>query len=256
MSEKPRRRASGRGSRARPAQPGPPGARRGLTRTAAQRQEAARKSTGSTRSVPRPRGAPPSPGALEARRVAAGRARPKQPAAPPPPKARPQREPDEGFVAVGRVLAPFGLHGEIKVQSLTDNPRRWKPGSRLWFGRRQATVKSSREAQGYVFLKLEGFPDRTSVEPLRHAIIQVPESELPTLPAGEHYRFQLVGLRVEDRQGHPLGVVEEVLETGANDVLRVRTPDGRELLLAALPDVIVSVDLKAGRIVVDPPEWM
>ncbi|HXK33628.1 MAG TPA: ribosome maturation factor RimM, partial [Dehalococcoidia bacterium] len=166
-----------------------------------------------------------------------------------------QRDPDEGFVAVGRVMAPFGLHGEIKVQSLTDNPERWQPKSRLWFGQRQVTVKSSREAQGHVFLKLVGFPDRTSVEALRHAIIQVPESELPPLPPGEHYRFQLVGLRVEDRDGHALGVVEEVLETGANDVLRVRTPAGGEMLLAALPDVIVSVDVGAGRIVVDPPDW-
>jgi 16S rRNA processing protein RimM len=153
------------------------------------------------------------------------------------------------------VLGPFGLKGELKVQSLTDNPKRFAARSKLWLGDKPVTVAGSRAAGGYVYITLKGFPDRTAVERFRHAIIQVPESDLPPLPEGEYYRFQLVGLDVLDRDGEPLGVVEEVLETGANDVYRIRTPDGGEMLIAALNDVVLSIDIEAKRIVADPPAW-
>ncbi len=158
-------------------------------------------------------------------------------------------------MAVGRVLGPFGLKGELKVQSLTDNPKRFAPRSKLWLGQQPVTVATAREAQGYVYLTLKGFPDRSAVESFRHALIQVPESDLPPLPAGEFYRFQLVGLSVFDREGASLGTIEEVLETGANLVYRVRSADGKETLIPALEDVVVSIDLESKRMVVDPPGW-
>ena len=153
------------------------------------------------------------------------------------------------------MLAPFGLKGELKVQSLTDNPKRFAPRAKLWLGQQPVSVLRSREAQGYVYVTLKGFPDRDGVERFRHAMVQVPEGDLPPLPEGEYYRFQLVGLSVVDRDGAELGTVEEVLETGANDVYRVKTPDGKELLLPALVDVIISIDLEGKRMVVDPPDW-
>jgi 16S rRNA processing protein RimM len=214
------------------------------------------------RRAPLPKGPPPAAGRTRAqRRAIAGNKVPQEarPAAAPPtasaPRRRPQREPAAGFVAVGLVLAPFGLKGELKVQSLSENPDRLRAGAVVYAGRERVTVARSREAQGYTYLSLRGHPDRTSVERFRHSLLQVPESELPKLPAGEYYRFQLIGLAVVDRDGVALGTLDEVLETGANDVYRVRTPDGRDVLLPAVPDVIVEVDLAARRITVDPPEW-
>jgi 16S rRNA processing protein RimM len=180
-----------------------------------------------------------------------------QPEAPAPPRAagKPQRAPDEGFIAVGRVLAPFGLKGELRVQPLTDNPGRFAPKSRLWAGDQKVTIIASREAQNAIFIKLKGYADRTSVARFHHALLQVPESELPTLEEGEFYRYQLIGLTVVDRDGGVLGTLEEIIETGANDVYRVRRDDGTDLLLPALDDVVVQVDLEARTIVVDPPPW-
>lgn len=170
-------------------------------------------------------------------------------------RRKPQRDPDDGFVAVGRVLGAFGLNGELRVQSLTDNPKRFAPRSKLWLGDQPVTVSASREAQGYVYIRLKGFPDRTAVEPFAQRIVQVPEADLPPLPEGEFYRFQLIGLEAFDTAGTMLGVVEEVLETGANDVYRLRTSEAKEVLVPALANVIVSVDLEAKRIVLDPPDW-
>ena len=166
-----------------------------------------------------------------------------------------QRDPDPGFVAVGRILAPFGLKGELKVQSLTENPTRFAPGSRLFAGQQPVTVARARSAQGYVYLTFKGYADRTNAERLGQLILQVPEADLPPLPAGEYYRFQLVGLAVLTREGEALGTLAEVIETGANDVYRVVGPDGAETLLPALDDVIVEVDLDGRRMVVDPLDW-
>ncbi len=168
---------------------------------------------------------------------------------------KPQREPDEGYVAVGRVQAPFGLKGELKVLSLTDNPDRFLPKAKLWAGQQMMTVASVREAQGYVYLMLKGFHDRSAVDKFRHALLQVPETELPELEEGEYYRFQLIGLTVVDKDGTVLGTLEEVIETGATDVYRVRDTDGKDMLLSATADVVLSVDLAAKRMVVDPPAW-
>jgi 16S rRNA processing protein RimM len=173
----------------------------------------------------------------------------------PAPRPKEQSEPDEGFVAVGRILAPFGLKGELKVLSLTENPARFRPKARVYAGQQPVTIAAVREAGAHLYITLKGFSDRTSVEKFRLTLLQVPESDLPELEEGEYYRFQLVGLQVEDRSGTPLGVLEEVLETGANDVYRVRTPEGKDILLAHTPDVVISIDVGAKRMVVDPPEW-
>jgi 16S rRNA processing protein RimM len=209
--------------------------------------------------LPRPR--PPRPRAKQSSKRPSQAADAPTPTDPPvlktqpPSRPRSQREPDPGFVAVGRVLAPFGLKGELKVQSLTDNPKRFAPRAKLWLGQQPVSVLRSRESQGYVYLTLKGFPDRNGVERFHHAIVQVPESDLAPLPEGEYYRFQLVGLTVVDQSGVELGTVDEVLETGANDVYRVKMADAKEILLPALENVVISIDLEAKRMVVDPPEW-
>jgi 16S rRNA processing protein RimM len=168
---------------------------------------------------------------------------------------RPQAEPDAGFVAVGRVLGPFGLKGELKVQALTDNADRFKAKAKLWAGQQPVSIAKTREAQGHLYLTFKGFPDRESADKFRHALLQIPEAELPPLPEGEYYRFQLMGLTVVTRDGALLGTLDEIIETGANDVYRVHPSEGADLLLPALADVIVSIDLAERRMVVDPPEW-
>lgn len=153
------------------------------------------------------------------------------------------------------MLGPFGLLGEMKVQSLTDNAERFAPKSKLWAGLQPVTVSSSREAQGNVYLKFKGYPDRDSIDKFRHAMLQIPEAALPALPEGEFYRFQLIGLNVVTADGAALGTLDEIIETGANDVYRVRTAEGADILLPALDDVILAIDLAEKRMTVDPPAW-
>jgi 16S rRNA processing protein RimM len=173
----------------------------------------------------------------------------------PPAADRRADEPQNERIVVGRILGPHGVRGEVKVEPLTDNPARFRRGSRLFAGDQTLTVAAARQAERHLLVRFESLLDRTAVARLRGVMLEVLESELPALPEGEYYRHQLIGLTVVDTEGHTLGTLEQVLETGANDVYVVRTPDGGELLLPATPEVVLRMDANAGRLVVSPPDW-
>ena len=156
-------------------------------------------------------------------------------------------------VSVGRVRAPHGIRGEVKVESLTDFPERFAPGSRLWLRGRPATIEASRWQSRTLFLKLEGVDDRETAESLRGADLQAPA---PTaLEEGRYYQHEIIGLEVRDKHGAELGRVAEIISTGSNDVYVVRGRRG-ELLLPAIEDVVVAVDLARGQIVVELMEGL
>jgi 16S rRNA processing protein RimM len=173
--------------------------------------------------------------------------------APRAPRPHPKRpEPRPGFVAVGFVRGPHGLRGELKVDPLTDHAQRFQRGASLWAGDRTYTVRSSRMHQKTLLLQIEGVDTRGQAETWRDLLLEIPETELPALAEGEYYRYQLLGMEVADGEGQSLGRIEEVLDTGANDVYAVRNSDG-ELLLPAIDTVVRQVDVAAGRMVVEVP---
>lgn len=104
-------------------------------------------------------------------------------------------------------------------------------------------------------MKFVGIHDRNGVEPLLHKELQVTRQDLMPLEEGQHYVFDIIGCRVFDKENNVLGTVTDILKTGSNDVYVVTDEDGKELLLAVIPQVILSVDTDAKTIIADPPEW-
>ena len=153
-------------------------------------------------------------------------------------------------VTVARVIKPFGLRGRVVVEPLTDFPDRFAPGSILLIDDQPFEITASRPQKQRWVLKLKGVNTPEDAETLRGALLQIPESDLRSLPEGQYYRFQIVGLLAVTKDGRELGPVKDVLETPANDVYRIQTPTG-DLLVPALPDFVVEVDLQAGRMVVE-----
>ena len=105
--------------------------------------------------------------------------------------------------------------------------------------------------RGRLLVELEGIETRTEAEALRDVLLEVPEQELPPLAEDQYFRFDVVGMEVVDESGRALGRLDEVLETGANDVYIVRDDSG-ELLIPAIDSVIKRVDVKGRRMVVSP----
>lgn len=166
------------------------------------------------------------------------------------PTSRAQPQPRRGFVAVGWVRAPRGVRGELTVAPLTDFPHRFQPGATVWVSGTPYVVRRARTHLKALLLELDGIDTRNQAETLRSLLLEVPEKELPPLAEDQYYRFQILGMDVVDQRDRPLGRIEEVLETGANDVYVVRGPDG-ELLLPAIDTVVKEVDVAAKRMVVE-----
>jgi 16S rRNA processing protein RimM len=153
-------------------------------------------------------------------------------------------------VAVARVVGAHGLRGELVCSLLTDFPERFQRTREVLVGDllEPRRVERHRLHADRVVLKLAGVDDRPAAEALRGALVQVPIEQAVDLPPGSYYWHEVVGLRVEDRQGRYLGTVSEVIPTGANDVYVVRSSDGSpaETLLPAIKDVILEIDRESG----------
>ena len=158
------------------------------------------------------------------------------------------------FLAVGRVIKPHGVHGEVRVEPMTDQPERFGWLESIYVGERnprRVGVEGVRFHQGFVLLKLAGYPTRTEAEALRNELLQVREEDAIPLEEGEYFLHQLIGLEAITESGRGLGRVTEVLETGANNVFVIDGPAG-QILVPDIPDVVLEVDVAAGRLVIRP----
>lgn len=165
------------------------------------------------------------------------------------------RSPDiaDGYIAIGHVAALFGVKGEVKVTLATDFPERFQGLETVYLGPEARPVRmlSSRPHQGSLLVRFEGYHDRDTAQTLQGLWIQVPQADILPLGEGEHYVFQLVGLRVLTTDGRDLGVIEEILSTPANEVFVVRGETG-EVLVPYINDVIAEERLDAGEIIIHP----
>ena len=160
------------------------------------------------------------------------------------------------LIAIGRIVAPHGVRGELRVAVLTEFPERFLDMKRVLVeGKGEMTVTGVRTHQDIILMTLAEVKDRDAASALRGRLLQVTRAELMPLPEGQFYVFDLVGVKVFDEAGQELGVLEEVLQPGANDVYLIRRTDGSELLLPDLRSVVLTVDMPGRRMVVKPPVW-
>lgn len=156
-----------------------------------------------------------------------------------------QGEPD--FVLVGILQKPHGLRGEMLMRVMTDFPERLQPETRMYLGdaHEAVTIRSTRDHNKGLLIAFEEFAGRNELEHIRNAPLFARASELPELEEGEYYYHQLIGMPVVSDEGVELGVLAEILETGANDVLVVRSEKYGEVLLPfILNEVFLGVDVE------------
>lgn len=163
------------------------------------------------------------------------------------------------------MVRPHGVHGEAVVESYSDVPERFAPGSELLVlsesgdPRRRLTVEAARSHQSRLLVRFQEVAGREDVEALRGAVLQVPGEDVPAPPEGTWYYFQLVGCRCVDRRLGSLGEVTNVREDGGGVLLEIRlegTPEGGRLLVPFVEEVVLTVEPETGRIEVELPEGL
>jgi 16S rRNA processing protein RimM len=155
------------------------------------------------------------------------------------------------FLAVGRVIRPHGVRGELLLESLTDFPGHLREVEVVYLGdaAEPHPLAGAREHRHQLIIRLGDCADRDCAERFRGQVVQIQAAAAAPLPPGFYYHHQLTGLAVVTEAGEDLGELVEVLETGANDVYVVRGPAG-EILLPAIRSVIRHIDLDARRVTV------
>ena len=153
---------------------------------------------------------------------------------------------------VGVITSPHGVIGEVNVFPTTDDPKRFRRLKEVILvqGKNKKTVEieSVKFFKNMVILKLAGYDDRDAVEKLRQCSLFVPREKAVRLKEDEYFIADLMGLKVldGDAEDAELGTLEDVMETGANDVYVIRLLDGRELLLPAIKQCILEVNVEEG----------
>ncbi|MCM1113111.1 MAG: ribosome maturation factor RimM [Muribaculum sp.] len=152
---------------------------------------------------------------------------------------------------VGVITATHGVRGEVKVFPTTDDPKRFKRLKEVILDtgkeERLLEVEGVKFLKKLVVLKFKGLDRPEDVEKFRQKSLYVTRENAVRLGRDEYFIADLMGLRVFDEDDTEIGVLREVLETGANDVYRIDLKDGRELLLPAIKECVLHVDVAAGE---------
>lgn len=159
------------------------------------------------------------------------------------------------WATIGVIVAPFGVHGELKVRQLTDIPDRFAELDAVHVGPEHTRypIKSVRPYKGeMVVLKLDGIDDANTAETLRNLDLQIPESKLAALPPDSYYQHDILGLRVITMDGQNVGHITDIIVTGSNDVYSIKASDGKQVLIPAIKDVIKQIDLIRRTMYIDP----
>lgn len=156
----------------------------------------------------------------------------------------------EDLLQVGIITSTHGVRGEVKVYPTTDDPRRFRRLKEVVLdtGREKLNleIEGVKFFKQFVILKFKGLDNINDIEKYREKSLYVTRKNAVRLQRDEYFIADLIGLKVQDEDGTELGTVKDVIETGANDVYEVEMADGRSLLLPAIKQCILNVDVENG----------
>ena len=156
----------------------------------------------------------------------------------------------EDLLQVGIITSTHGVRGEVKVYPTTDDPRRFRRLKEVVLD--TGKEKMNLEIEGvkffkqFVIVKFKGLDNINDIEKYRQKSLYVTRKNAVRLQRDEYFIADLIGLKVQDEDGKELGTVKDVIETGANDVYEVEMADGKSLLLPAIKQCILNVDVENG----------
>ena len=148
-------------------------------------------------------------------------------------------------VVIGKISAPHGVRGEVRIVPLTDFPERFENLKTVFLeDDSKMELESVKFSNKFIIAKFKNINSRNDIEIFNGKLLMLNRSDIPSLPEGEYYNFDIIGLEVIDNKGSKLGKITEVLKTGSNDVYVVEGK--KQILVPALKKVVKEINLVDG----------
>jgi 16S rRNA processing protein RimM len=163
------------------------------------------------------------------------------------------------FLSIGILRKAHGINGEMRMEVWTDFPERIVQGKEIFISenKEKFTIQSFRKINDGYLIRLEGIIDPETTQRIRNKIVYITSKDQPPLISGQFYYHDIIGLETFTIEKEYLGKIIEIIQTGSNDVYVVNDDNQEkpQILLPAIPSVIINVDLKNRKIIVNPPKW-
>lgn len=156
----------------------------------------------------------------------------------------------ENMLEIGKVVNTHGIRGELKIQPWCDDPEIYDELEYIYIDGKKYNITRNRLHKNCEIVAVEGINNINEAELLKNKIVTVEREALPELPEGTYYIADLLGLKVKTADGEVLGVIEEVISTGSNDVYQVKREGKKPLLLPVIDEVVNEVNLDGGFVIV------
>ncbi|QDR80438.1 ribosome maturation factor RimM [Sporomusa termitida] len=165
--------------------------------------------------------------------------------------------PETDLITIGKIVAPHGVRGDVRIFPLTDFPDRFHALKTVYVENvGQMQLESARPHKKFILLKFAGINTMNEAGNLSGKLLKIGREDLVQLPAGQYYIFDIIGLNVFNEEGELLGIITDVLQPGSNDVYVIETQDKQELLVPAIKEVVKQIDIAGKKMLVKLQEEM
>ena len=155
----------------------------------------------------------------------------------------------EKYLEAGTIVSTHGVHGEVKILPWADGPEFLTLFDRVFLQGKEYAVENSRVQKTCVLMKLKGIDTMDAAQALRETVVKVDRNDVE-LEEGTFFIADLIGMEVCEENGELIGELTDVIQTGANDVYAVKTPEGKEYLFPAIKECVKSVDMESRKVTV------
>ena len=150
----------------------------------------------------------------------------------------------ENDFLIGKIVNTQGVHGEMRVIPTTDDITRFELLDSVFIDEKEYEIERVRYHKQFVLLKLKGIDDMTTAERYKTKEVRIPEEWALPCEEDEYYVKDLYGMTVADEENNEIGVIKDVMFTGANDVYIIKPKTGKDILIPAIKDCILKVDVE------------
>lgn len=156
------------------------------------------------------------------------------------------------FLELGKIVNTHGIRGEVKIQPWCDDPAIFDELEYIYIGNEKYYIERSRFHKNCEIVKLDGIDDINRAELFRNKIVTIEREALGELPEGTYYMVDILGLPVKTSEETVLGVIDDIIKTGSNDVYVLReTFNGKQILIPVIDSVVKKVDIDEGYVLVE-----